>query len=665
MKKNILLLFFVLVTSFAFAQQEEHTSTDTICIEETIVKAFRAVTHSPFTFSDMTIVQIDKINLGQEPSEILATLPAIHSYSDAGNYQGYSYFRLRGIDQTRININLDGIPLNETEDQGAYFSNYPDFFNSVENFQVQRGVGTSANGVASYAGSISFRSPSLYAKPKLEVGANYGSYNTSHVYAEYKSGLVGNKAIYLRASHLKSDGYKHHSANESYSGFFGIGWLANSHHWKLIGFIGNQKNDMAWAGVSLQDIQTDSRTNANTDKERDNFSQALFALQHTYTLSNNAKISSSVYYNYLKGNYDFDFNNFFNYPAPIEVYNYNFQHHFTGAFSKINVTWHNLELAAGVHANAFQRRHIGAMNAVREYENHGYKKEFSAFAKANYRLASWNFFADLQYRHANFDYEGNVDFEKMNWDFVNPRLGASFTSAWGGVFYYSFGATQREPTRNDIFGGWDNLVTNSEGEPQYSIITPEQVMNHEIGIRMDKQNWSLDFNLYQMNFSDEIVLNGQFGPNGLALHSNVAKSYRRGMELAYTWSVFKTFVLRGNMSLSDNEIEQNNTSISPILSPNFILNQSVEYQHKALLLAAQLRYQSESFIDFENKHTLPEYTQVDTRAAYEYKNWRLTVGAKNIFDKQILANGSVGSDGSPLYFVSAPRNYFIALRWKL
>ncbi len=638
---------------------------DTILLKETVVKAYKADRQMPVTFKNIGKPEIDRLNVGQEPSRMFSFAPAINSYSDAGNYQGYSYFRLRGIDQARINMTLDGIPLNEPEDQGAYFSNYPDFLNSVQSLQIQRGVGTSTNGVASYAGSINFSSPELMDEQYTELGINYGSYNTCRLYGEFQRRIQKDKAIYARISHISSDGYKYHSGNRSNSAFLSSSWYKNKQTFRFTGFAGNQKNELAWIGVPMDSLKKNGRINGNSD-ENDSFFQSLASIQHTYTLSNHIRISSVVYYNYLKGNYDFDLNNFLGLPLNEEMYNYAFEHHFTGFFSNLQVFTGRVKFYSGIHFNAFNRIHTGSEKTIGElYQNTGYKNEFSVFAKLNYKLGMFYLFADLQYRHATFDYKGTVDLNALAWDFVNPKIGLNYFLGAGTNIYYSFGTNGREPTRNDIFNGEDDLLADSLGNPMYSNVLPERVFNHEIGIKAQHSKWYLFANLYRMGFTHEIVLNGQFGPNGLPLHSNVAKSSRNGVEIDFGYRILSVLKYSTNISCSYNRIIEEEISIEPVLTPAFIWNHEIIFHKKRVEFALSGKYQSSSYIDFENSTKLPSFLETNMRFAYSLKKISITLGVNNLTNAEILTNGYMGIDGTPLYFIQAPRNYFMALTWKI
>jgi iron complex outermembrane recepter protein len=664
MKKILNLIIFVLFSLENYSQVDTVSYPDTIFLEETIIRAYKANRLTPITFKNLTKTEIDLVNIGQEPSAILNLTPSINSYSDAGNYQGYSYFRLRGIDQTRINMTLDGIPLNEPEDQGAYFSNYPDFFNSIQSLQIQRGVGTSSNGVASYAGSINFQTPNPISDYYTEVGATSGSFNTYRIYSEYNSGIKKNKALYARISNLSSDGYKYHSGNKSSSAFLSFGLFKTKHKFKITGFAGNQRNQLAWIGVSMDKINREPRTNGNLN-ENDHFFQSLISLQHTYTLNSNININSTFYYNFLKGNYDFDLNNFLGLSSTNEMYNYDFKHNFVGIFTNINWHFNKLKINSGIHINTYNRRHIGSEKTLNQlYENKGIKNELNSFIKITYTLNKFVMFGDIQYRYTDFNYNGSVSFEKIKWNFINPKVGLNYFLTENANIYYSFGTSGREPTRNDLFNGEDNLSVNSLGNSNLLKIHAEYVYNHELGIKTQTKRLYLATNIYWMNFKNEIVLNGQYGPNGLPLHSSVAKSYRCGIELDLRLKIGENFYYTNNSSLSYNRISEDNIKFQPILTPAVIINQVLDFENKSFHSGLTFKYQGKSFVDFENIHIVPKFYTIDFFGSYTFKSFTFRIWINNITNQTIISNGYIGSDGTPLFFVQAPINFNAGIIWK-
>lgn len=335
MTKKIYTIF-LLFTFITVASLAQNTVNDSAALLKEVVVGYQAKKFTPVTFQNLFAKDFKTKLTGQEPSFLIGETPSITVYSDAGNTQGYSYYRLRGIDQTRINTTLDGMPLNEPEDQGAYFSNYPDILNSVSKIQIQRGSGTTKNGVACFGGSVELFSPDLTDSASGSTGVNYGSFNSLRLFGAYNSGVKNHHALYARASHVSSNGYKYHSGNNSQSVFISTGLFYTKTSWKLNVLAGHQKNKLAWLGVDEAAIAKDRKTNANSPAEKDAFTQALVQLQNNWKPAANTTIQSSVYYTHLNGNYHFDLNNFLSLPSTTELYNYAFKSHLIGFFSTYN-----------------------------------------------------------------------------------------------------------------------------------------------------------------------------------------------------------------------------------------------------------------------------------------------------------------------------------------
>ncbi len=663
MTKYFILTVFTLL-SFGQLTAQDTLHTDSIKQLDEVVITYQADKRTPVTFQNIYSKTIKEKSTGQEPSFLLSETPSITNYSDGGNSQGYSYFRLRGIDQTRINMTLDGVPLNEPEDQGAYFSNYPDILNSVSKIQIQRGVGTSKNGVASYGGSVQLFSPNLRDSTKTTFGLGYGSFNSLRVFGEYNSGIKNKKALYVRASQIYSDGYKYHSSNNSQSIFLSGGLFYDKSTWKLNILAGHQQNDMAWIGVSDSLINIDRRTNANNKQEKDRFFQMLTQLQNSWQISRSSSLQSSIYYTFLKGNYGFDLNNFLGFPSTDELYNYAVLSHFVGFFSNYTFSKKQFNLTTGLHGNIYNRQHTGSEKSLGQlYQNTGYKNEISIFTKADYTLKWFTFFADVQYRYVNFDYKGSVALPKLEWHFINPKVGLSAAVNPNSTLYYSVGYTGREPTRNDMFGGNDDLLADSLGNAILSNTKPEYVLNHELGFRFQKSKLDFNVNLYYMDFKNEIVLDGKFGPNGLALTNNVEQSFRTGLELSVNYKVSKHFSLVNNSSVNYSRIKEQTETFSPILTPPIIINQEVVFYKSNFTIALSARYQHNSYIDFANSETVKEYFLLNSRASYRFKGFQFSVFLNNITNAKYFNHGYVDFDGSKKYFVQAPINFYASIQY--
>ncbi|MEZ4987722.1 MAG: TonB-dependent receptor [Saprospiraceae bacterium] len=632
-------------------------STDSVQVnlEEIVISSsYEALDNAPFAYQNLTTAQIEAQNAGQEPAYILASTPAITVYSDAGNMQGYTYFRLRGIDLTRLAMTLDGVPLNEPEDQGVYFSNYPDFFNSVSRIHIQRGVGTSKNGTSGFGGSIQFTSPNLHAPRSLQAGIGFGSFNTQRAFAEFNTGINKGVGAYIRASHLHSDGFKNRSAHTGQSIFYSFGLYGNKHVFKWTGFVGRQQNEMAWLGVPASILQQNPRANANA-QEDDAFTQRLFQIQHSWAINSNTTLKSSVFHNYLQGEYDFDLNNFLDIPTPGDIYTYRLRSHFGGIFSNLEKTWRNGQLTVGVFANRYARQHLGYEQQLgRLYRNRGYRTIAGTFVKVAQQWGKWEAMADLQYRYSDFNYRGSVRFEPIRWHFFNPKVGIQYPINNHLDAWYSVGTNGREPTRNDMFGGNDDLLEDENGQALLFITQPEYVTDHEAGIRWQGKRAFLNTNLYFMRFRNEIILNGQFGPNGLALSSDVDRSFRTGLEAEGGFSPNATWRFSGNAAFNFCRIQQADVTFEPILTPLLTANHESTWQQGRWTIALHLRYQSASWIDFANENRIPGFVLVNTRMGCTLGKWEAKIFLNNLTNTSAYTNGYVDFNGTNRYFVQSP-----------
>jgi iron complex outermembrane receptor protein len=346
------------------------------------------------------------------------------------------------------------------------------------------------------------------------------------------------------------------------------------------------------------------------------------------------------------------------------MYNYAFEHQMVGCFINYSLRIHNLRIYAGINGNTFHRKHTGSERTLGNlYTNIGYKNDASLFTKLTYTFQKLTVFGDLQYRHTEFDYKGDVKFNKISWNFINPRIGLSYKITDHAEVYYSFGKTSREPTRNDIFRGEDNLLADSLGSPMIGVTKSEQVMNHELGYKLNSHSLHVNINCYFMKFANEIVLNGEYGPNGLPLHSNVAKSFRSGIEFDIDVPLTKNFGMSNNSNFSYNRIEEEHVTFQPVLTPNLMINQSVYFKLKSFYISLSGRYQKASYIDFANQYNIPEFYCLSSRISYTFGKITISLWLDNITNKKIYNQGYIGPNGNPIYFVQAPINYFTSIKW--
>jgi iron complex outermembrane receptor protein len=468
-----------------------------------------------------------------------------------------------------------------------------------------------------------------------------------------------NKAIYLSGTHLHSDGYKRHSGNTSQSLFYSGMLFGQKQLLKLTGFVGHQQNKMAWLGVSDSLIRTDRRFNANTNAEDDRFLQSLTMLEHKFFPNSRSTLSTTVFYNFLDGNYDFDYNNPLWSSDPPFLMNFAFRAHYSGIFSNFNTKIGNLDLSAGLQASFYTRSHTGSEPTLGVmYTNRGFKSDATVFAKAIYKIGSFNIFADVQGRYNRFDFSGRFSKMNLDWSFLNPRGGLSLQVRKNSTLYYSIGSIGREPTRTDIFGGNDEPLFDSIFQIVTFISNAEFVLDQELGYRSAGKNWQVGANLFLMQFRNEIVLNGQFGPNALALNSAFARSLRSGIEIQGSYEPVKGLLFTNASSFNYSRIKDQGISFSPILTPMFIVNQSVAYTFKGFRIGLDARYQSSSFIDFSNSVSLDDYLLLNAQLSYRIRGWEFRFLVNNLLNTNYYNQGYVDLDGLPKYFVTAPLNFY-------
>jgi iron complex outermembrane receptor protein len=665
-------------------------------MEEVIIKGIRGTERTPVTQKTVSKKEIEEIYIGQDALFLAERLtPSIVAYSESGtNYTNYGQMRLRGIDQTRINITLDGVPLNDMIDQGVFFSNFTDFGNSVESFQVQRGVGTSTNGTASYAGSINYESIELNRpEPSVELQLNSGSFNTWRGSAEVHTGRMDNDfAFYSRISMIHSDGYKYHSGTDSYSFFFSGAHFGEKDVFKLTGFKGQSQNELAYLPVAESIIQDDPRTNPLSPNDVDDFGQWMLKLEHTHIFNNQLSIASTAYYGGAGGSFPFgydtqdilytgDTNDPADTVSRFTQINYPLQNDHFGILS--NISWNSrdesLTLNGGVHAYTFHRNNQEQI--VPDYNNPYYdessrKDEISAFVKTSYQAGGFNFYGDLQMRSVKMTIEPDEAYlgfpsDDIVWDwfFLNPRVGVNYQLNTENSVYASFGRSGREPTKVDIFGGFQLTADNYPFVTDQNSVQPEFVNDLEIGYRLQKSNLRILANFFYMGFDNEIAPIGETVVEGFVqLRKNVPESYRTGLEIDWDWNAMSWLSFRGNLTYMDSEIatyapDDEQTvyeNVTPVLSPEWIGNGTLAFRvTRDLTIDVTGRLVSESFLEPTNdpNFVMPGFFVLDSRISYQMGKHSFSLALNNLTDELYYTYGvPVGNE--PGYLVQPPFNIF-------
>lgn len=646
--KKLYLLFSLLSFIFiAFGNNKD--TVKVVNLNSIEVTGVRPGSNSPISQKTITGDLIVNDYKGQEMVYILEKTPSITTQSDGGHPNGYTYFRLRGIDQTRINVTMDGVPMNEPEDQGAYYSNYPNFAMYINSMQVQRGVGASSNGTSSYAGSINYETRNGVNKGGL-FALSSGSFSTMSTSVTYGTGLNKNISFFGGASGYSSDGYRYHSGGKGSSLFLSGGYYGNENIIKFVLLTGKSENQMAWFAVPESQIKIDRRTNMNPVSEDDNFKQTTTYIQFINKVSDKSILSNTVFYTRLDGIWDM-------FLSSDNIFEFNLKSNFFGLLSNLRYSTGNLKFNSGVNISGYNRTHIGVLDDIVSYDNIGYKKDFSGYAKAEYLINKFTLFGDLQLRHVDFKYNGVVAMDPFKWLFFNPRGGISCSLTDKSKLFASIGMSHREPTRSDLFGGSDDLL-------ELNIVKPESVVDYEIGYDLSLDKFKMKTNLFYMDFKDEIILAGAIGTNSLPLMTSVDKSYRTGIENDISYHVNKNIYLSNTVSYMHSRIVGENVEYAPLYSPEIIINQGIGYKINNFNLNINGRYVSNSYINFDNTETIPAYFILNSTISYTVNNIVFSFDGLNLLNTKYYTGGYQGENENN-YYVGAPISFYTTIKIKL
>lgn len=632
-------------------------------LEAVVVRATRAGGAAPTSRTTLDRAAIERTYAGQDAPLALLGATGVTAASDAGAFSGYSSIRLRGVDQTRLATSLDGVPLNDPEDQVLYFSNVPDFMNSMQSVTVQRGAGVSAFGTAPFAGSLSFESLPLATTSRFaEAQVTAGSWGTQRASIEGATGLRRGFAAYARASGQETDGYRRNSGNRANSAFVSAGWFGARDAFKFTGFAGRSRMQLAYYAPSEADLAVDPRVNYMSPLERDDFHQEMASLQWTRALGARATLTTTVYRNGAGGAYDVVI-------GP-DLWNFNLDHRWVGALSAFTWSKPGVEVATGAHVSGYSRDHYLRIRPDLEstvYDNTGFKQEQSAFAKATLTRGAVDWHGDLQLRRAAFRYRptagtslgSGIGEPEIDWVFLNPRVGVTWRARPAITLHASLGQVGREPTRSDLFAGADDVdaATAADVLP-LTQVKPERLTDLELGVRLDRAAYSVGVNAFAMRFRDEIAPIGQIAITGSQLRRNVDRSSRSGIELEGAWRPRASLTLTANTMWMHARIARYTDEASaityrdvpPLLSPALLANAQGSWRAaRGTELTLSARHVGRSFLanDGNAATVTPAFTLVDAGASVPVGRVTLRLQAQNLFDATAYASGY--TDGTTRY----------------
>src|SRR5690606_16092552 len=534
-------------------------------------------------YSTVSKEELEKQNHGQDLPFLLNLTPSVVVTSDAGAGVGYTGIRIRGSDNTRTNVTVNGIPVNDSESAGVFWVNMPDLASSIQNIQIQRGVGTSTNGAGAFGASINVQTSSLNPKPYAEIDNSFGSFNTRKHTIRAGSGLINDRfAMDVRLSAVNSDGYIDRASSDLRSYYLPGGYYGNKTMVKGIAFSGKEKTYQAWGGTpesrlnndvegmkehaanegysqaQLDNLLNSGRTyNIYTyDNETDNYQQDHYQLHLSQEILPDLDFNAALHYTRGRGYYE-------QYRPNAKFADYGWEplmigdttitrtdlirrrwldNHFYGFTYSFQYNPERLALTIGGGYNEYEGGHYGEViwaryantSFIRDryYDNDGYKTDFNIYAKATYEFTDRvSGYLDLQSRSITYKADGWDNDQKLidvdeKFNFFNPKAGLQYRLAQGTDIYASYAIAHREPVRNDF-------VDAPEG------VTPkaEKLGNLELGIKKQSSELAYAINYYYMDYKDQLVLTGELNDVGSSIRTNVDKSYRTGIEASVAYAI--------------------------------------------------------------------------------------------------------------------------------
>lgn len=648
-------------------------------LEAVAVTAIRARDEAPIAKKTLTLGDIQERYHGQDIPTLLEGTPSLSLKSETGTPWGYSYIRLRGMEHKRINFTLDGIPLNDPEDHVLYFADFPDLGNSLQSAQVQRGVGTSSTGVAAYAGSVNLETVSLATTPRaLDGQLQFGAFDSNRGSAEFSSGMLANNlAFYARASALSTNGYRRHAGINGHSLFVSGAWFGDRDVVKLTATSGVFADTMAYTGATAGEIAQDRRYNPLRPDERDRFGEQVAGLTYIRSLGPSSSLSTMAYRVSASGDYDVCID-LCDQPVA-DLWRFNLDFSWYGVTSAWTWERDRMRLDFGANANTYARdHHAYARPNITDplYLNTGHKQDASGFAKLSYDLDRLTLFGDVQARGARFRYEADrqagIPDASIDWRFVNPKLGVTYRVRPSLSLYGSYGINSREPSREDMFAGFDNLdTTNIAFVGPLDRIGPERAQDLEAGVNLQHSTLSAQLNVFEMRFRNEILPIGELSYIGTPLRKNVPSSSRSGVEIDVTHQLHAWLEASANFTLMTSNIREytdkdGNTfrDVPALLTPRVQTAQRLTWHLGDVALTAEGRYLGKSQLTNTNDPglVLPSAYVVDARASLGLGRYAVTVFGSNLGNSRGYSTGNVSSSGTPRYFVLASPNLHVLVR---
>jgi iron complex outermembrane recepter protein len=577
---------------------------------EVFVSALRVDDTTPIAFTNISREDIESRNFGQDIPFLIQTSPSVVSTSDAGAGIGYTGIRIRGVDPGRINVTINGIPLNDAESHGVFWVNMPDLASSTQNIQIQRGVGTSTHGAGAFGATMNLQTAIMNPEAYGEINAGIGSFGTRKANVQIGSGILDNGwQVEGRLSKIDSDGYIDRASSDLRSFYLSGARHGNRSLLKADIFSGQEVTYQAWNGVPEPILNNNSdqlehyiaqlwlgsedtahwrqnignrRFNEFTyDNQVDNYQQDHYQLHYSYRLQNNWIASASMHYTYGRGYFEQ-----FRPNDRLSTYNINpvmigdetitrtdlvrrrwLENHFYGGVFSTEINHpEQWSFTLGGGYNEYDGDHFGEVIWARfagnsnlgdrYYDNNGFKTDFNVYGKLNYYLSnSLNGYIDLQYRTVTYRFLGlRIDGETGEVSDVTQRDRIQFFNPKAGLVY-RFADVHRAFASISV-GGKEPTRRDYIESTETSRPDPERLYDFELGYQGSISRLDVGLNLYYMLYRDQLINTGEVNDVGNIVRENVPDSYRAGIELQLGARLLPELHWSGNMTLSRNIIRE-------------------------------------------------------------------------------------------------------------
>jgi iron complex outermembrane receptor protein len=616
---------------------------------------------TPVTFSNISKEEIAEKNVGQDIPLLMNDIPNVYSYSESGSGVGYSHLKVRGFDEKRIGVMINGIPLNDPEDHNVYWVNMPDLAESMQDVQFQRGVGSSLYGVSSFGGSMNIETSDISSVDDLQVFSNFGSYDTYKLGMKFTKNFLNKYKINLRLSKVKSEGYRDNSASYLWAFYTSMAYKGKRSITELNFYGGNEKTHASWYASYEGDLEENHQQNPITyDNEIDDFSQPHLELHHRYYLNKKSDLVNTFFYIHGNGFYE-------QFKAGRDLWEYGLNDikdavesdlvrqkkvikNQYGWVSKLSYSHTKGKLTIGGYISLFDSEHFGEVVSLEtegviapdfyegfEYYNYtGDKKYYTFYANEQIKLfKDLNLMANLYYQKINYKFEqheaGNFEGAFLNsyevdYDFFNPRFGVNYNISKSLNTYANVSLAHREPTDAELYDTWDGpddlgvtplfaeseSITNASGDTlriEWSdpYVKPEKLMNYELGFGYVNGIWNIQTNFFMMNFQNEIIAYGGADDDGSPIRGNADETVHRGVEFSVKTELPNNLYFDGNLSYNDNYFKKfimkdwagdiDLTGKKIAGFPDILGNAKISYRTKMLTTFIQIQHVGKQYLD--------------------------------------------------------------------